>query len=264
MKTPVPWLEMWLLCFALFGAAKLWVLARTQPLTPGGKFAFLSLWIGMDADAFAARRANVRCPAATEWLLALGKTGMGVLLVWGVTRRFVETPLLAGWVGMAGLIFCLHFGTFHLLGLVWRRIGVPVTLLMDRPHRATTLAEFWGVRWNRAFHRLTHELIFTPACRRFGPRGALWLGFFVSGLVHELIISVPARGGWGGPTLYFLLQALGLTLQRSRPLRRRGFAAGARGWLWTMLFTAGPAFILFHPPFVERVMLPFLTEIRAL
>ena len=264
MNPLAPWLEMWLLCFALFGAAKLAVLGRTGGLEAGRRLAFLGLWVGMDAEAFRGRRILPERPAAGDWLWAAGKTLLGLVLTWGVAGRVMPvSPLLAGWIGMTGLIFCLHFGTFHLLALAWRWRGFPVTALMDRPHRATTLAEFWSRRWNRAFHRLTHELVWQPACRRWGPRVALWLGFLGSGLVHDLIISVPARGGWGGPTTYFLLQAVGLSLQRSVRMRRLGFAGGVRGWLWTMLFLVAPAPLLFHGPFVERVMLPFLHVLKA-
>jgi alginate O-acetyltransferase complex protein AlgI len=37
-----------------------------------------------------------------------------------------------------------------------------------------------------------------------------------------------------------------------------------RRWLRTHAFTLLPVFILFHPPFVERVMVPFFQFIGAL
>jgi alginate O-acetyltransferase complex protein AlgI len=193
-----------------------------------------------------------------------GQIIFGVVLTWGLARQAMHLhPLLAGWVGMTKLIFCLHFGTFHLLALVWRRLDVPVEPLMNHPYRAVTLAEFWGQRWNRAYHRLTQDLVFARLSRRLGPRVAPWAGFLASGLIHEFVITVPARGGYGRPTLYFPLQAAGLAWQRSAPVRRRGFHRGVRGWCWTMLFVAPPAIFLFPPPFVERVMLPFLKAIVA-
>jgi hypothetical protein len=75
--------------------------------------------------------------------------------------------------------------------------------------------------------------------------------FLASGLVHESVISLPAGGGWGWPTLYFALQGGGLLLERKIGSSR--------------LLTAGvllvPAFGLFHPPFVLNVVLPFLDAI---
>lgn len=266
MNAPAPWLEMWLICFALFGAGKVAALGRTGGLSWAGRARFLGLWVGMDAGAFARPRpATIDAPKPAEWSWTVGKIVFGAVLTWVVTRQAMHIhPLLAGWVGMTGLIFCLHFGMFHLLALVWRRFGVPVEPLMNHPYRAVTLAEFWGQRWNRAYHRLTQDLVFARVNRRHGPQVALWAGFIASGLIHELVVTVPARGGYGGPTLYFLLQAAGLALQRTAPLRRRGFNRGPRGWCWTMLFVAPPVFILFPPPFVERVMLPFLKAIVAL
>jgi hypothetical protein len=106
--------------------------------------------------------------------------------------------------------------------------------------------------------------VFRPVARRFGLGTALWTSFAVSGLVHELVISVPAGAGSGLPTAYFLLQAAGITLERR--VFRGAMTAERRTsrWLFTHAFTALPAFFLFHPPFVERVMIPFLHAIGAL
>jgi hypothetical protein len=82
--------------------------------------------------------------------------------------------------------------------------------------------------------------------------------FALSGLIHELVISVPARGGYGLPTAYFLLQGFAVLAERSRIGRRIGLGHGFRGWLSTLICTAGPAFWLFHPPFVRNVILPML------
>lgn len=88
--------------------------------------------------------------------------------------------------------------------------------------------------------------------------------FLFSGLLHDLVISVPARGGYGLPTLYFVLQGGGVMLQRSSFAKHFGLAIGIRGWCLTMLFLIAPLFWLFHPYFVLRVILPFMQAIRAL
>jgi hypothetical protein len=201
----------------------------------------------------------IRRPHSIEWGFAAAKTVAGAATVWfGVPAVPDDFIVLRGWVGMAGLAFLLHFGLFHLLSCAWRRGGVDAKPLMDCPIAATSLAEFWGRRWNTAFRDLTHRFLFRPLAGRFGPRGALAIGFLASGVVHDLVISIPADGGYGLPTLYFVLQGVGLMAERKlRPGR------GWRGRLFAGVVIAGPAYWLFHPPFVTRVVLPFLTAIGA-
>jgi alginate O-acetyltransferase complex protein AlgI len=96
-----------------------------------------------------------------------------------------------------------------------------------------------------------------------GPTGATLLVFFVSGVIHELVISLPARGGYGLPTGYFLIQGLGVIGEHTPFGRQLGLGRGLRGWLFTLFVTVGPAFSLFHPPFVRNVILPMLEAIGA-
>ena len=65
-----------------------------------------------------------------------------------------SSPLLVGWCGLLGLIFLLHFGTFHSLALTWQSLGVNARPLMRAPIVATSPSEFWGQRWNSAFSAL--------------------------------------------------------------------------------------------------------------
>jgi D-alanyl-lipoteichoic acid acyltransferase DltB (MBOAT superfamily) len=164
---------------------------------------------------------------------------------------------------MVGLIFVLHFGTFHLLSWAWRMVGVDAKPLMNWPVASRSVSEFWGRRWNTAFRDLTHRFLFRPSSARLGPRLALGAGFVFSGLVHDLVISVPAGGGYGGPTLYFTIQGLGLLAERSRLGKRVGLGGGWRGRLFAVVVLIGPAVLLFHPPFVVRVVVPFLEVLGA-
>jgi hypothetical protein len=135
---------------------------------------------------------------------------------------------------------------------------------MSAPLRSSSLGEFWGKRWNLGFRQLAHQLIFHPLYRNVGPGSAGFLVFVVSGLIHDLVISLPARGGYGLPTLYFVLQATGVTVERSRFGKRLGLGQGVRGWCFMVVFLAVPVFGLFHPWFVLRVILPFMRAIHAL
>jgi alginate O-acetyltransferase complex protein AlgI len=190
---------------------------------------------------------------------------LGIALLYaGVRLTYPVSPLLCGWVGMIGLILVLHFGTFKLLALGWRRAGIDATLLMENPAKSTSLADFWGRRWNTGFSGPARRHLHAPLAKRIGPAAATACVFLISGLVHESVISLPAGGGYGLPTAYFLLQAAGMQLERSRVGRRLGLSRGFRGWTFTLLVTVGPAFVLFHSVFVREVILPFLTAIGAL
>jgi alginate O-acetyltransferase complex protein AlgI len=197
-------------------------------------------------------------------MVAALNTLIGAALIWGVARTAVPAdPLLAGWLGMVGVILVLHFGTFHLLSLGWRTIGVNARPIMQNPLRSTSLAEFWGRRWNTAFHELAARFTFLPLRPIVGRGGATLLVFLLSGSIHELVISVPARGGYGLPTAYFLLQGLGVACERTRLGRTVGLGRGCRGWLFTVVVAAAPAFWLFPPAFVRNVILPMLAFIGA-
>lgn len=165
---------------------------------------------------------------------------------------------------MLGLILLLHFGSFQLIALVWQTFGVKAKPIMSAPLRSMSLAEFWGKRWNLGFRQLSYELIFRPLHRTLGAEAAGLLVFLVSGLIHDLVISLPARAGYGLPTAYFLLQGAGITIEHSGLGKRLGLRQGVRGWLFMAAFITGPVFWLFHPWFVLRVLLPFMQAIHAL
>ena len=262
------WGFMWAMAFALYAGCK-WLTyreARVRGVTsdPPRTLGYLLAWPGMDATAFLGGTDRLARPHTSEWIAAALKTLLGATLIWIVARTAVPVnPLLAGWVGMAGLIFVLHFGTFHLLSLGWRTIGVNAMPVMQNPLRSISLAEFWGRRWNTAFHELATRFTFRPLQPTVGRAGATLLVFLVSGLIHELVISIPAHGGYGLPTGYFVLQGLGVAGERTRLGRRIGLGRGWPGWLFTVVVAAAPAFWLFPPLFVRNVILPMLAFIGA-
>ncbi|MFZ0145350.1 MAG: MBOAT family protein [Candidatus Sulfotelmatobacter sp.] len=263
-----PWALMWTLSFAIYLSLKwlTWWRARSRIAHPAWRSAaYLLAWPGMDAEAFLDSRQCAPPPEASRWLWAMLETTLGAILLWLVARCVPqERSLLRGWVGMLGLILLLHFGTFQIIALLWQRLGVRAEPIMSAPLRSTSLGEFWGQRWNLGFRQLAHELIFHPLYRKLGPRTASFLVFVVSGLIHDLVISLPARGGYGFPTLYFVLQGAGVTVERSSFGKRFGLGQGVRGWCFMIVFLTVPVFGLFHPWFVLRVILPFMRAIHAL
>jgi hypothetical protein len=261
-----PWIFMWLLAVAIFAGLKwiTWWKARVRVTHEAWRsLVYLFAWPGMDAEIFLDSARHSARPKIIEWLWALVKTFAGVLLIW-VIPRHIDSPLAQGWIGLLGLVLLLHFGSFHLLALFWQTCGIAAESIMAQPIVSRTLSEFWGKRWNLGFRQLAHDLIFKPLHRGIGITSASLLVFLISGLIHDLVISGPARGGYGFPTGYFLLQGLGVSLERSPIGRRIGLQHGVSGWLFMFTVTAGPAFWLFHPAFVLRVILPFMYAIHAL
>jgi predicted DCC family thiol-disulfide oxidoreductase YuxK len=263
------WVFMWAMAFAIYAGCK-WltfsVARRKLGITKGIRnIGYLLAWPGMDATVFLNANAPVIKPRSNEWIFASVKTLLGATLLWRLARLAVPIhPLLAGWIGMAGIIFLLHFGSFHLIALGWRAAGVNATPVMRNPLLSCSLTEFWGRRWNTAFHEIVHRFTFRPLLRRTGATAATLIVFLISGLVHELVISLPARGGYGLPMAYFLIQALGIVTERTPFGKNLRLRHGVRGWLFTMIMTALPAFWLFHPLFMRNVILPMLHALGAL
>lgn len=262
------WGFMWALCFALFFGCKalsLWKIFRADCAPKTGRvLSYLFLWPGMDARAFTESAVQTVKPTLQEGLVAVAKTALGFILLLVVTRQIpAEQDLLRGWTGMLGMIFLLHFGLFHLIALFWQSRGVNAKKLFFTPLSATSLQEFWGKRWNDAFRQLSHDFIYRPIRNRLGKTVALLAAFLASGLIHDLVISLPARGGYGLPTAYFLIQGIGVVAEQSRFGTQLGLRQGFRGWLFTLAVTATPVFWLFHPLFVRRVILPFLAAMGA-
>ena len=297
-----PWQFMWLMAAAIFFGCK-WLTAW-RALKPNADLrvihtlGYFFAWPGMDAQKFLATKPSppkLDCFKQSSLALshmlvwpAITKILLGSALLFGVAR-FSHQPMLAGWIGMIGMILILHFGLFQLVAIAWRKAGIDVEPIMNAPLHSKTVSEFWGRRWNSAFNRLAFDLVSRPITRRVGGRNscdarkrsggsrfdrlkapsrprsstlhpkialATLAAFFVSGLIHEVVISLPARAGYGLPTTYFLLQAVGILLER-------GFAQ-IRGRTFTVLITAVPVFWLFHPPFVRNVILPFMKAMGAL
>jgi hypothetical protein len=262
-----PWVFMWVLAVAIFAGFKWWTWRRSInrgiPTTPFRSIAFLFLWPGMDADRFLALDRVVAKPVIGSWLFAAAKTIFGAILIWGVAR-LAGSGWGAGWIGMIGFIFILHFGIFHLLALFWQQAGIDAQPLMRWPALANSLSDFWGKRWNAGFRDLAFGLLFVRLAAHVPPRVATMLIFLVSGLIHELVITFPARAGYGMPTCYFIIQGAGMLFERSRLGTRLGLRRTILGRIFAIAVVILPIFALFPAPFVLRVMVPFFQAIKAL
>lgn len=203
---------------------------------------YLVLWPGMDPRPFEAERRPASSHLAPAAVLKMA-LGAGLLLI--------EAPLLVkAWLFIFASLLLVHLGLFDLLTEAWRRAGFQVERICPDPWRSKSLSEFWGARWNMAFHAFARDWIYRPLARRAGKPAAAAAVFLFSGLMHELVISLPANGGWGLPTLYFMIHGGLVLLERCGRLRS--------GRLTTALYVLLPLPILFHAPFLEAVIFPMV------
>lgn len=256
------WVLMWGLSIAIFASLKWltwWRARRLVGASMRRQLAYLLLWPGMDAVRFLDSERAARRPAVAEALVTSACLAGGAVLFWAAARlTYPKWPLAAGWIGLVGLALMLHFGAFRMLSMFWRFNGVDASPLMEAPVLARSLGEFWSKRWNTAFHVLARDFVVAPSRHTVGAAGAVMLAFLASGLVHDLVISVPARAGFGLPTAFFLLQGLALLFERGAIGHRLGLGSGLRGRVYALAIVAVPAFWLFHPAFVINVFLPFM------
>ncbi|MBK9387578.1 MAG: membrane bound O-acyl transferase family-domain-containing protein [Planctomycetes bacterium] len=259
-------LRMLALCGATLYAMKGIVL--TEHRLQGGRalsrsrwLGFTLLWPGMRPAEFANAENEVGERTARLARRGAHQLGLGFLFVLGaraleanVARSPFAVPLLA-----CGLSLAVHFGLFNLAAAAWRSRGVMVGPLFRSPLAATSLGSFWSRRWNLAFSEMIQLSVARPLRQRLGARGAAAVGFLVSGVLHELAISVPVHAGYGGPMLYFALHGVLVQLEPRIARRQRWLREGT--WIahvWVIAWIALPLPILFHAPFVEGVLVPLL------
>lgn len=262
-----PWLLAWGLAGAIFAGFK-WLTfagsAAVRTATLNDSLCYLFLWPGMDAEAFLSRR-PVAQPETREVILAIVKTASGLLLIFGVARFTTQvSTAVTGWIGLIGLALFLLFGVSHLISIVWRMRGVDAQPIMNRPIAATSLTDFWGQRWNLAFHTVGHAFVFRPLRKRIGLRLATLAVFLFSGLVHDLVMSATIQAGLGLPTLYFFVQFIAVLFERSRFGRRCGLGRGWRGRVYAAVIILLPLGLVFHRGFLEQVIVPTLELIVAI
>src|SRR6266568_3110396 len=224
------WIVMWTLALTIYCGCK-WLTWRRTPVEAAAAWrhaAYLLAWPGLDAVTFL-RESSGPASLRNEWIRGTIDLFIGIILFFGIARLvFPRNAYVAAWIGMIGVALFLHFGVFQLLSCGWRRAGIQARPFMNKPLGSESLAEFWGRRWNTAFRDLTHRFLFRPLTRRLGVPAGVAVGFLFSGLVHDLVISWPAGGGWGGPTSFFAIQGVGILVERSRFGREMRLARGIR------------------------------------
>ena len=260
------WLQMWIAAGLIWLGCK-WAMAEGDLALEQAPLVARLLWWGwpgMDTKPFHGRvdASPVRWADIAQGLAWMSVGGL--LFLEAAPRLAADHGLAAGWIAWGAIILTLHFGLFHIMAALLRKTGIAVEPIMRNPFAAETLAGFWGRRWNLAFQQVAHRLLFRPFAGLIGGHGAILLVFVVSGLVHELVITIPAGGGYGLPTLYFLIQGLALILEKTPLARAAGLGSGWKGRAFTLVAVLAPVPALFPPQFFRTVIVPFVAAVSSL
>ncbi len=239
-------LRMILLCNVLLAGMK-WVVYREWTLDTGKKLSwcrwwmFSALWFGMEPSCFVGKCREVewRSHAVVGALCVLG----GILGVWLCCVWQVENIVIL----FVAISMGFHFGMLRLLTAFWRMLGFPVRTLFRNPLVMKGFRDFWGMRWNLAYSQMMARAVKKPLTPIVGEKWSVFAVFVASGLLHELAITVPVQGGYGWPTLFFVINGI-ITVFEKEKSWRMGLCCG-------ILLVMGLPY-LFGEKFVEEIIIP--------
>lgn len=236
------------ICCVMLGGMKGLVYAEwagEQRLTWSRYAVFAFLWFGMDPASFLSRRKGLSWKDEVRtgsWLMAIGT--LTAWAVWAMEWRQILVMFVPMSLGF-------HFGALRVLKGALRAAGFPVRTLFPNPLEARGFGDFWSRRWNVGYSQMMQRLVGRPMEARFGASAGLIAIFLVSGLLHELAITLSVHSGHGLPTLYFSLHGALTLLEKKvgRPL----------GKVPALLAVALPLGLLFPPAFQSEVIARFLS-----
>jgi hypothetical protein len=205
-----------------------------------GIFLFLFVWPGISVSGFTERGEVVAVTGARffeAWVTFLA--GLGILV--GVSLAGHGDSITLNYVALFSILLIIHLGLVEVIADGIRLLGFSPSSLFDRPYLAGSLRDFWSFRWNRAFVDMNKIFIMGPL-RDKVPLAILTFSIFaVSGILHEIGISYADGVSWGSPLLYFVIQGVGMEIEKHRKLPR------ILVWAWILL----PVPLLFTPAFTN-------------
>lgn len=161
---------------------------------------------------------------------------------------------------LIGLSLILHFGILNLATAFWQFFGVSAKELFRAPYKSKSLKEFWGRRWNMAFSEMTSIAAYTPLKKRLGNNAAVFISFLLSGLLHEIAITLPTKSYYGFPMCYFLIHGILMQLE-SKPVIRKITEHRILSHVWALCWLVIPMPLLFNYDFVTQVLQPLRESI---
>jgi len=130
-----------------------------------------------------------------------------------------------------------------ILLIAYAGLGVALLRVNDYPIVSTTLAEFWGRRWNRVVSGWLADNLFFPLARRRRVTLGICAAFAGSTALHFWFAWVPLDLVGGAMMAgFFVVQAIGMLLERRLGVVR--WPSGLRRvWTFAWLLLPSPLFI---------------------
>ncbi|KAL4071676.1 hypothetical protein V8B97DRAFT_2023805 [Scleroderma yunnanense] len=111
--------------------------------------------------------------------------------------------------------------------------------LFDKPWLSTSLSEFWGRRWHQVLRYHFSLLGGIPLSYIFGRAGLVLGTFLLIGLFHDIKIRAVGRGSSSLVEVgFFVMNGVGILLERVWAKARDCRVHGAYGWIWTFSWLA--------------------------
>lgn len=242
---------------------KIIVAVETYPgqnrLLPFQWAAFCVGWFGMRPRLFE-KLTSSSLPFSRHLVTGVSRILLGVIFLYIsvlLERNFrLETFFIPQLSMLIGLSLILHFGILGISTAFWRMLGVDVSELFRAPYKSKSLREFWGKRWNIAYSEMTTLIAYRPLKKLLDNDRAVTASFLLSGLLHEVAISLPVMAGFGLPMIYFGIHAFAMYLETNSRVVQRIIQHPWLSHLWVFTLLVIPLPILFHYEFHQRVLMP--------
>jgi hypothetical protein len=229
------------ICVVLLTGMKSLVYTAWGGHLPWGRHLVFTMgWFGMDPGTFKTRREDLSWKEDVGWGVGMMVLGtMGAWVVWMMGWRQILVMFLPMSIGF-------HFGALRVLKGALRRAGFPVRTLFPNLLKARGVADFWSRRWNVGYSQMMQRVVGRPIESVLGREAGIFGAFLVSGLLHEVAITLPVNSGYGLPTAFFAGHGFLVLLEGKlgRPLGR----------VPALLAVALPLGFLFPPEFQSEVI----------
>ncbi|KAL4071675.1 hypothetical protein V8B97DRAFT_2023804 [Scleroderma yunnanense] len=111
--------------------------------------------------------------------------------------------------------------------------------LFDSPWLSTSLSELWGRRWHQMLRYAFFSVGGVPLSYVFGHVGLVLGTFLLSGLFHDIEIRAVGRGGNSLIEVgFFVMNGVGILLERAWAKAKGRRVRGIYGWVWTFSWLA--------------------------